>query len=75
MVLCAELLDMQKPIRVENDFKGIMSDGEGLLLENLRFTTRVRKSKQVSFPYFMLMSAPNRVPRHLLNFIPKAVEV
>ncbi len=75
MVLCAELLDMQKPIRVENDFKDIMSHGEGLLLENSRFTTRVRKSKQVSFPYFMLMSAPDRVPRRLLNSILKVVEV
>lgn len=75
MVLCAELLDMQKPIRVENDFKGIMSDSEGLLLENSRFTTRVRKSKQVSSPYLMLMSAPNRVPRRLLNSILKVVQV
>ena len=48
MMLCAELLENQKPVRLENEFTAVMSDSEGLLLQNARYKTRVRKSNQVS---------------------------
>ncbi|KAI0090550.1 P-loop containing nucleoside triphosphate hydrolase protein [Irpex rosettiformis] len=51
MMLCAELLENQKPIRIENEFTAIMSDSDGLLLENARFTTRVRRSNQTSVEF------------------------
>ncbi|KAI0697439.1 P-loop containing nucleoside triphosphate hydrolase protein [Cytidiella melzeri] len=48
MILCAELLEAQKPIRVENDFGAIMTESDGLVLQNTRFKTRVRASNQTS---------------------------
>lgn len=48
MVLCTELLENEKPVCVENEFNGIVDEGDGLRLENARFKNRVRKSNQVN---------------------------
>ncbi|KAI0343425.1 P-loop containing nucleoside triphosphate hydrolase protein [Trametopsis cervina] len=46
MILCAELLEAQRPSRFENDFDSIKDDGDGLTVTNARFKNRIRASAQ-----------------------------
>lgn len=42
------LLEAEKPTQAENEFEGVMLDGDGqLVIQNARYNTRVRRSKQV----------------------------
>ncbi|TBU26537.1 P-loop containing nucleoside triphosphate hydrolase protein, partial [Dichomitus squalens] len=47
LILNIELLEADKPTGYENDFEDVGLDGEGqVVLQNARFKTRVRKSRQ-----------------------------
>ena len=48
-----ELLDAEKPTKVDGEFENIELDAEGhVVIRNARYNTRVRRSKQVCLPLF-----------------------
>ncbi|PIL29510.1 hypothetical protein GSI_08318 [Ganoderma sinense ZZ0214-1] len=43
------LLEAEKPTQAENEFEGVVLDGDGqLVIQNARYNTRVRRSKQTT---------------------------
>ena len=49
LVTNVALLDAEKPTLAENEFEGVVLDSDGqLVIQNARYNTRVRRSKQVS---------------------------
>ena len=48
LVMNVVLLEAEKPTQAENEFEGVALDGHGqLVIENARYNTRVRRSRQV----------------------------
>ena len=49
LVTNVALLEAEKPTQAENEFEGVVLDSDGqLVIQNARYNTRVRRSKQVS---------------------------
>ena len=52
MVKTIEILELARPLRMENEFQAVDGNSDAVILQNARYKTRVRASENVcSIPF------------------------